>query len=379
MQPRILQIGMKYYAPRHGGIENNVRMIAEGLRPEFDMRVLTYNHERRTDTTPWNGVPVTRVGSFREVVSQPLAPTYPYWLARSNADLIHVHGPNPLVEAYYAIAPQRAPLVVTYHSDLIRQWLVRPIHAALERRLLSRAARIIVYTRAYAETSPVLSRFIDKCEYIPHGIDLTDFESTPDIAEEARLIQKTHPGPIILFVGRLVYYKGAEYLVRAMQGLDATLLVVGDGPMKTELESLAAEAGVADRTVFLGRVGHARKLACLHAADMLVLPSTHRSEAFGQVQLEAMACGKPVISTEIGTGVSYVNQHGQTGLVLPPADVSSLGRAIQKLIDDPALAGEFGRNGRARVEAEFTSERMLERIGALYRDVLDRGPGHAHG
>jgi rhamnosyl/mannosyltransferase len=171
----------------------------------------------------------------------------------------------------------------------------------------------------------------------------------------------------LLFVGRLRYYKGLNYLVDALRAIPrAQLVVVGAGPMERAWRSLAQELGVAERVVFVGEVSDAELPGYYAAADIFVLPASERSEAFGAVQLEAMAAGKPVVCTELGTGTSFVNVNEETGLVVPARDAPALASAINRLIADPMLRARMGAAGRARVLAEFTLDKMVERVMAVY-------------
>ncbi|MFL5537386.1 MAG: glycosyltransferase, partial [Longimicrobiaceae bacterium] len=191
-----------------------------------------------------------------------------------------------------------------------------------------------------------------------------------DRAEVERLRARYGPR-IVLAAGRLVYYKGFEYLVRAMRRVDAHLLIAGDGPLLGDLRRAAAEAGVEAKVTLLGRVPDLRPL--YHAADVFALPSVARSEAFGIVQMEAMACGVPVVNTALDTGVPFVSPHGVTGLTVPPADAEALADALSRILDDAALRERLGRAGRERVAGELSAGRMARRTLALYRAVAAGG------
>ena len=174
----------------------------------------------------------------------------------------------------------------------------------------------------------------------------------------------------MLCVGRLVSYKGVEFLIRALEGIKARLWIAGTGPLEDSLKQLAKERGLAGQIEFLGRVSDRDLIAYYHACDMFVLPSITTAEMFGVVQLEAMACRKPVISTNLPTGVSWVNQHEKTGYIVPPANSAELAKAIQKLVDNPQLREEMGEAGRMRVEKHFTSTRMAEAMLHVYQEML---------
>jgi rhamnosyl/mannosyltransferase len=207
---------------------------------------------------------------------------------------------------------------------------------------------------------------------IPYGFEAGEFQ--PSAASRARLQalleEKRAAGGNALFaLGRHVYYKGFDVLLRAMAGIDALLWLGGSGPLTDELKAAAARAGVASKVRFVGRIADDELVAYYEAADAFVLPSVAKAEAFGLVQLEAMYCRRPVVSCRLGTGVEWVNQDGVTGLVVTPGDVEALAGAINRLLADPALRASLGEAGRRRVEHEFSREHMVRSMLALYREV----------
>ena len=191
-----------------------------------------------------------------------------------------------------------------------------------------------------------------------------------------RSIRARHPGFLLLAVGRLVYYKGFEYLIKAMRCVNATLLLVGDGPLRRVLERVAEDSGVSGRVHFLGNVNDIAPY--YSACDVFILPSIASSEAFGIVQIEAMANGLPVINTNLHTGVPYVSVNNVTGLTVPPRDADSLAAAIRLLLDRADLRAQFWQSARLRVSDEFTVAKMKERTIDLYNDVLGLAKNRAH-
>jgi len=364
---KVLQVG-KYYPPVEGGIENHVHSLSRALAERHDVTVLVFNTSSGSLQESRDGIRVVRAGSLGRLFSTEMAPAFFRWFFRlRQVDLIHLHTPNPVGELACLMAPRRSRLVITYHSDVVRQRLLGRLNRLVLHRLMRRADRIVAFTRRYMESSPVLRYHMAKCAIIPHGIDLSEMEVTPVIRDKALQMRAEHGPRIALFVGRLVYYKGVDTLLAAMARVpDAKLIVAGDGPLKPELMGMARELGVADRVRFLGRVSHEDKVALYSASDFLVLPATHRSEAFGLVQVEAFACGLPVISTDIDSGVPFVNQHGETGLVVKPADAEELAAAMKKLFADEPLRASLGRAARRRVEELFSREVMVRDTLAMY-------------
>ena len=368
----ILQVYKDYY-PVLGGIEGHLRLLSEGLAARgHTVTVLTSGRGRRDDLRELGGVRVIAAGRLATIASAPISPALLTHAARQRPDLVHLHMPDPTGDLALALAGPRVPLVVSYHSDIVRQRRLLTLYAPLLRRTLRRAARIIAASPAYVHSSPFLAPLAGRCTVLPYGIDLDRF-ARPDPAR-ITAIQARYPGPLALFVGRLRYYKGVDQLVRAMAMAPGRALIIGaDATVRrADLEQLAQDLGVAERVHFLSVEDDADLPAYYHAADLLVLPSVERSEAFGIVQIEAQAAGLPVVATELGTGTSYVTLHGQTGIIVSPADPQALAQAIRALMESETLARALGAAGRRRAEAEFSLARMLDRAEAVYAEALGR-------
>ena len=229
--------------------------------------------------------------------------------------------------------------------------------------------RIIATSPKYIDTSPFLQNFRDKCSVIPLGIDIERFNN-PDTSPAYEIRKRYDGSEILLFVGRLRYFKGLRYLIEAMEHIDARLLIIGTGPEESALKSMASGKNSSGKIIFLGDVSDQELPAYYAASDIFVLPSSHRSEAFGTVLIEAMASGKPVISTELGTGTSFININGETGFVVSPRSPESLSLAIRNLLKDAELRLRMGRNARERAK-EFSRDITSESVLKLYREVLD--------
>ncbi len=372
---RVLQLG-KYYHPFKGGIENHLYLLCRELAARAEVEVVVGNSEARTRREVVDGVPVTRCLEIGRIASTSLCPTMPGVLSRRDYDLIHMHFPNPMgVMSYLASRkPPRHALVVTYHSDVVRQERLLRLFRPFMHRVLRRADAVICTSPQYLASSPDLAPYRAKCACIPFGIDLSQFARTAAVAAEAARIRARYGPAIVIGVGRLIYYKGFENAIRAMRQVDAHLLLVGDGPLRGQLERVAREAGVAGRVHLLGEIDDRDLVSHYLASDVFVLPSIARSEAFGIVQLEAMACELPVVNTALDSGVPFVSQDGETGLTVPPGDVDALARAVRELLASPERRRELGRAARRRVELEFRKEVMAERVLALYREVSARLP-----
>jgi glycosyltransferase involved in cell wall biosynthesis len=369
----------KDYPPILGGIENHVRLLAEAQASRgHQVTVLVTNPAgRRTTITDESGVQVIRAARLGTVVSTPLSLALPRQLSRTRPDLVHLHFPYPVGEmSQWALRRGRAT-VLTYHSDVVRQRSIMRFYRSVLVRVLAKVDAIVIGSPPMRQ-STYLQDYLDKLRLIPYGIPLSRFREPPLAGDLARL-SSAYGGALgrkrssweclLLFVGRLRYYKGLDTLIRALPRIPARLLVVGTGPMEEEWKDLARDVGVSDQIAWLGEVPDADLPSIYHLADLFVLPASHSSEAFGLVQVEAMAAGLPVVCTELGTGTSYVNQHGITGLVVPPRDADALCRAVNHLIENPDLRMKMGASARER-SLEFDLDVMVDRVLELYQDVL---------
>lgn len=365
----VLHVG-KFYPPAPGGMERVVQLLCEGEQATTDSRVLAANTGIRTVRERWRGVQVTRASTLWSIGSVGVCPTFPLELWRARRDVTVIHEPNPLALVAHCLTAQRGPLVVWFHSEVMRpRWKYRLMYRPFLRRVLNRAGRIIVSSPNLVQHAAELQDFREKCVVIPFGIDVDRLRRTPAVHSRVEEIESRFPGPRVLFVGRLVEYKGVEVLVRAMEQVNATALIVGEGRLAGALKSLADGSKAAGRVHFLGHLSDEEVVAHLHACDLFVLPSITRAETFGVVQLEAMACGKPVVSTNLPTGVPWVNRHGETGLVVEPGDVAGLAGALRTILEDGPLRQRMGDDARRRVLEHFTVGRMVEQSSALYRQV----------
>ena len=373
---RILHLG-KYYTPDRGGIETVVHALCGGERPAVETRALVLNKVNRTTDETLEDVPVRRVASLATVGAVSVAPSLPMWLARAEADIIVLHEPNPMALLAYAIVRPRTPLVVWIHSEVIRPKLqYRLFYQPLLDFVLRRAQRIVVASPPMLQI-PALQHYQRKCTVIPYGIDRERYRLTTNTASRVQAIRSRIAAPIVLFVGRLVPYKGVDVLLKAIKGLEAETVVIGDGPARMSLMALACESGLNDKVHFVGDVSDADLLAWYHACDIFVLPSVSRQEAFGMVQLEAMVCGHPVVSTRLETGTSWVNQHERTGVVVKPGDVSELHTVLERLLGDSELRDQLGDAGRHRVTDTFSVETMCRSTVSLYQEIA-RAPRSFH-
>ncbi len=367
---RVLQLG-KYYYPYMGGIESHLDVLCRGLSRVVDIEAVVFNTEPRTFHDNIDGVKVTRCAEFVRIASTSVSLAMLAELSRRDFDILHLHLPNPIAAAAYlgARKPRTHRLVVTHHSDIVRQEKLKRLIRPLMRLVMERADVIVVTSPEYLASSDELRPYISKCKLIPYGIELTSPQSTSTNTLAAAKIRKDIVGPIVLAVGRLIYYKGFDVAIRAMARVPATLLLIGDGPLRKSLEALSSELGLSDRVRFVGEVHNSALLPYYLASDVFVLPSVARSEAFGIVQLEAMACGIPVVNTRLASGVPYASRHLETGLTVEPGNVRALSEALNQLLVRDETWTRFSLAARIRVEQEFSAQRMVTRLMDMYSSL----------
>lgn len=388
---RVCHLG-KYYPPAPGGIESHVQTMARaqaaaGLsvraivvnHTNHEGRDLTYCRHGATTTVHEEdqGVEVIRAGrsaSFARLDVCPDLRALLRGLSRENTDIIHLHTPNPAMVLALTAARPKVPLVITHHSDVIRQKILKMALRPFEHFVYGKAATIQSTSPEYPSESSLLRRYQDRVESLPLGVDLAAFTNpSPEALDYAATLRALHPEPIWLGVGRCVYYKSYDVAIRALPQVAGTLVIVGHGPLEKQLKQLAKDLGVAHRVIWKNYVTPDELVGCYYAAKGLWFPSSARSEAFGLVQVEAMACGTPVINAAIsGSGVPWVSRHEQTGLTVPINDPMALAGAARRLLEEPGLRERLGAAAKERARGEFDHRVMARRSIKVYERSLAR-------
>ncbi|AZE52150.1 Glycosyltransferase [Pseudomonas chlororaphis] len=286
----------------------------------------------------------------------------------AEADVVNYHFPWPFMDLVHFMSGMNKPCVATYHSDIIRQRHLLKLYRPLMNRFLNSVDRIVAASPNYLHTSDVLQQFPDKTRVIPYGLNKAGYPQ-PDSERMTRWRQRLGER-FFLFVGVMRYYKGLHILLDALRDVDYPVVIVGAGPLEAELHAQAAALGLRNLH-FLGRLGDEDKVALLQLSYTIVFPSHLRSEAFGISLLEGAMYGKPMISSEIGTGTSYINIHGETGLVVPPSDPLAFRAAMRQLWDNPQQAAQMGLKAEARYRQLFTADQMGQRWSELYQELLE--------
>jgi rhamnosyl/mannosyltransferase len=272
--------------------------------------------------------------------------------------------------------PQSIKRVITWHSDIVRQKRLLTLYLPFLKRVTSRADALIAATPAHYSSSTQIPTNLpeEKRHVIPYGRDFSDLALTLPTAELCALLKAKEKsvstsGHIIFALGRHVYYKGFDVLIEAMQHVDAQLILGGDGPLRAELQHQAERLGIGHKVTFTGSIPEADLAAYFNACDVFCLPSVEQSEAFGLVQLEAMACGKPVVCTQLNNGVNVVNQAGVTGLAAPVRDAKALADALNQLLNDNALRSKLGQQAKTHAISEYSLSAMSSSHLALYASL----------
>jgi glycosyltransferase involved in cell wall biosynthesis len=354
-------------------METVLRDLCDGAADGRHIHVVAANDRNETVRERCGDVDVVRAAAWGQAASVPLCPGIPLELWRNRADCVVLHEPNPIAGTALFLRTPAPRLVIWHHSDLLRPWWAPPTYGRIvQRSLYRRADCVVVSSPALAASSALVRQHARRVAVIPFGVPLERYEQV-DAARRSSVDQivAAVPGPRMLFVGRLVYYKGLEVLLDAMGRCEGSLVIVGEGPLEGALRSLVTEKRLAERVLFAGRVPDHDLPAFYKACDLLVLPSVARTEAFGVVQIEAMAAGRPVVSTDLPTGVPWVNRDGASGLVVSPRDPVALGDALRRLLDDGAFRRRLGEGARQRAEAMFSRERMVSAFNGLIDTVVE--------
>ena len=367
---KVLHVYRTYFPDTQGGVQETVRQISLGTselgvsnriftpsagphpavlhHPEGDVHRVKLNFEIASCGFCFTGIP-----EFKRCVQ---------W-----ADIVHYHFPWPFADALHFLANVRKPTLLTYHSDVIRQRALLALYSPLMKRFLQSARKIVCTSPNYLASSKVLNALGKPCSVIPIGLNR---DSYPDVTEsELDQFRQQHGEGFFLFVGLLRYYKGLHTLLDAAQLTPHKIVVVGAGPLEKELKQKMQKLGLSN-VHFTGYIPDTSKMALIKLCRALVLPANLRSEAFGVSLLEGAMNGKPMISTEVGTGTSFVNIDAETGYVVPPENARLLADAMNRLAGDPEQAERLGQNALARFESMFTSRQMAEAYLDEYQQLL---------
>lgn len=367
---RVLHFFKTYFPDSFGGIEQVINQIARGAAHHgIETDVLSLSKDGDSSTIEVDGHHVHRAKQNFYIASTGISFSVFQQFAKlaKNADVVHYHFPWPLMDLVHLTTRINKPTVVTYQSDIVRQKHLLKLYKPLMYRFLGSVDRIVATSPNYLASSEVLNRFKDKTDVIPIGLDKNLYPTV----QQSRLEQwRGRVGDrFFLFVGVFRYYKGLHILIEAARTANYPIVIAGAGPVENELKALVASYGV-NNIYFVGRVSDEDKVALLKLCYAVVFPSHLRSEAFGISLLEGAMYGKPMISSEIGTGTTFINIEGETGLVIPPSDHQALSQAMDWLVSHPIAAKQMGERAEQRYRQLFTAEQMVESYVQLYRELI---------
>ena len=360
---KVIHFG-KFYPPHRGGMEKFLEMLCQGLvRRGVQCEVIVARDPGDPEEKCHDGVPIRRMRSLGTLNSLSICPEALGVLRGVQADIFHLHHPNPLADISYLLSKPKGRLVVTYHSDIINKQWISCLYAPLLNQILDRTEVIVATSPQYVLSSSVLARYQTKTRIIPLGCDpfVYDYVKPINLQKDVE--------PQYLFVGRLVPYKGISVLLEALRQAPGRLWIAGTGPLTATIKKEIAIASLSDRVELLGDISEEEKLQRLAACDAMVLPSLTRAEAFGIVLLEAMAMGRPVVVSDLPTGVRMIVDDGVNGYRFPPGDAQALAAIFHKLAAEPAIAKKMGDNGRRILQERFTADLMVDRYLRLYQDL----------
>lgn len=369
---------LKFYRPTIGGVERVAEFYTDAARAaghKVTILVSANTNESPGRTVLENGAVLIRLRSLGNVMRMPISPSLPFALLKwiYKADIVHFHEPYPHGTLWLWLLPKPYKLITTWHGDVIRQKILKPYVEWLQNRLAARTDALVTTTTRMPQSSAVLSRHLERIRVVTFMIDLAPFDALRGDTEHLAKVRTCYGGRFALACGRLVPYKGYDFLIDAMLGTDMRLVIVGEGPLREVLQARARERDVAGQIQFIGAVDDntLRDLFC--ACEFFAFPSSNHGEAFGLVQLEAMAAGRPVINTALPTSVPEVSLHEVSGFTVAPRDTAALRQAMLALWTDGALREKLGAGALARVREKFERTRVMQELLGLYKDVLSAG------
>lgn len=367
---RVLHFYKDAFPESVGGVEQVIHQIASGAAAYgVECEVLALTKADKPSFSQIDGYQLHQVPIDFSIASTGFS-----WAAiaafkkqAASVDLIHYHFPWPFMDLLHFLAGVKKPTVVSYHSDIVRQRFLLNLYRPLQRLFLGNVDAIVASSPNYVASSEVLRRYSDKVSVIPIGLNKAAYAQPSDalMGEWSDKFKQ----PFFLFVGVLRYYKGLHTLIKAAEGTDFPIVIVGSGPLESALKKQVDALGLKN-VVFLGAVSDEDKVALIRLCYAMVFPSHLRSEAFGIALLEGAMYGKPLVSCEIGTGTTFINIAGETGFVVPPEDPIALRLAMQYLLTHPDEAAAMGRRAEKRYVKHFTANQMVSAYVDLYRHVL---------
>jgi len=368
---KVLHVYKTYFPDSVGGIEQVIRQLALST-PQYGVEtvVLTLSSKEGERVIKIDNYYIHRARSVFEIASTPFSASAFFMFKKlaQEADIIHYHFPFPFADLLHFLTRLNKPTVLTYHSDIVKQQNLLRLYRPLMNKFLGSVDCIVATSPNYLDSSNVLTSFRDKVSVIPIGLDSATYPVVSD--DRLGVWRDKFGGKFFLFAGVLRYYKGLHILIDAALNSDYPIVIMGSGPMEKKLKDRVKDLGISN-IYFLGFVCDEDKVALFKLSYAILFPSHLSSEAFGISLLEGSMYGKPLISADIGTGTTYININGETGLVVPPSNSTALRNAMDYLWNNPLIAERMGRNAKERYRSLFTADNMAESYANLYNSVLN--------
>lgn len=366
---KVLQIYKTAFPFSIGGIERFIHSLSHRITQQgHECDIATTSSERTVEK-----VGQSKIFGYQQLFNKFSCPVSlslikEYKEITGPYDLLHYHFPWPFADFMHVITNCKKPYIITYHSDIVNQpKFLTSGYQPLMNRFFSRAKKIIVTSENLAKTSITAQRYADKTLVIPITVEPSLYpQENPIITAKLR---SQIGGDFFLFIGVLRYYKGLEFLLEAIKDTEINVVIAGAGPEEKKLKSIA-EANNIKNAIFLGSVEEVEKISLLKLCKAVIAPAHLRSEAFCISLLEGLTYGKPLISTELGTGTSFVNKHNVSGLVVNPKDIHALRNAIIKLDSDKELVENLSQGAKQHFNNEFSPSKMGNAYLKLYEDIL---------
>lgn len=353
-----------------GGIERIMHLLAAGMvKSGISVRVLALTDDKTYSVKNFYGYKLHKVPKNFEIGSNGFS-YKAFQVFRDLAkqvDIINFHFPWPFMDILYLMARVKTPYVITYHSDIVRQRLLYIFYKPFEKLSLIQAKQIICSSPNYFLSSKILNAYHHKISIIPFGLDKLDY---PKLSENKKSEWRDAIGRnFFLFIGYHRYYKGLYTLIESARLVPYLIVIAGSGPLEVKLKKMVKKYALKN-VLFVGHITEEDKVALISLSKSLILPSNLRSEAFGVVLLEGLMFGKPLISTEIGTGTSFVNVSGETGIVIPPLNPGALANAMSFIFNNSAEVKKMGLAAKKRFDKVFHANKMVLAYKSLYRKIL---------
>lgn len=366
---RVLHFYKTAFPDTVGGIEQVINQLArDATKLGVESHVLSLSPDRVSRVETVNGYTAHRARLDFQLASTGFSASafLRFSQLSKQADVVHYHFPWPFMDIVHFATRINKPTIVTYHSDIIRQKKLLKLYQPIMFRFLNKVDRIVATSPNYLETSHVLKKYSHKVKVIPIGLDKIDYPETT--LENEKYWRNRVGDKFYLFIGVLRYYKGLHILLEAAKNISYPIVIVGAGPIEQELKVMALKLNL-QNIHFLGFLPESDKITLLKLCYSVVFPSHLRSEAFGISLLEGAMYGKPMISSEIGTGTTFINIVNETGLVVPPSDPVALRQAMIHLWENPDIAAKMGASAQDRYWEYFTADKMVDSYVDLYKEV----------